>query len=179
MTPVWISSSITFSPARPCRDSLGSFCPEREGKTPRSPNLPGGFWMGSEKAAPSGRKGSIDCARRSDGLRAEETFFDPQVLVRGQSALYSLLSMASLAYAPASFTFNTFTHPGLTSLGHMMKFADDGEANPFLGFFKTGQRRFYPSGDRPLWEFPLRPRTSCPGRLPWRGSSKRPPPGST
>ncbi len=56
--------------------------------------------------------------------------------MRGQSALYSLLSMASLAYAPASFTFNTFTHPGLTSLGHMVEFADDGEANPFLGFFQ-------------------------------------------
>lgn len=69
-------------------------------------------------------------------LRGEQTFYDPEVLVRGQSALYNLLTMASLAYSPASFTFNTFSHPGLASLHDMLKFADDGEANPFLGFFQ-------------------------------------------
>jgi anaerobic magnesium-protoporphyrin IX monomethyl ester cyclase len=75
-------------------------------------------------------------ARLVDELRAEQTFYDPEVLVRGQSALYDLLTMASLAYSPASFTFNTFTHPGLASLHDMLEFADDGEANPFLGFFQ-------------------------------------------
>jgi anaerobic magnesium-protoporphyrin IX monomethyl ester cyclase len=69
-------------------------------------------------------------------LRGEETFYDPAVLVHDQSTLYKLLNMASLAYSPASFTFNTFTHPGLTSLGHMLDFADNEEANPFLDFFQ-------------------------------------------
>jgi anaerobic magnesium-protoporphyrin IX monomethyl ester cyclase len=74
--------------------------------------------------------------RLVDELRGEETFYDPAVLVQDQSALYNLLAMASLAYSPASFTFNTFTHPGLTSLHHMLEFAANGEANPFLHFFR-------------------------------------------
>jgi anaerobic magnesium-protoporphyrin IX monomethyl ester cyclase len=84
--------------------------------------------------------------RLVDELRGEETFYDPAVLVQDQSALYSLLAMASLAYSPASFTFNTFTHPGLTSLHDMLEFADNEEANPFLDFFRDRLNKILTQG---------------------------------
>jgi anaerobic magnesium-protoporphyrin IX monomethyl ester cyclase len=81
-----------------------------------------------------------------ESIRGEASFYDPATLVHSQSTLYRLLAMASLAYWPVSFTFNTFTHPGLASLHHMLEFAEDEEANPFLGFFPSRVQKVLTEG---------------------------------
>lgn len=104
-------------------------------------------------------------ARFVADLREERTFYDPAVLVRAQSALYHLLTMASLAYTPASFTFNTFTHPGLTSLRHMIEFADDGEANPFLNFFQNRTKTLLAEWEASLVGISITTSHQLPGAL--------------
>ena len=91
---------------------------------------------GIKKNRASWEKKVESLPRLMDEIRGEQTFYDPAVLVHDQSALYTLLAMASLAYSPASFTFNTFTHPGLTCLHDMLEFADSEGTNPFLSFFR-------------------------------------------
>ncbi len=56
------SRLLRQSPSHP-RDPVETprcrFVRKERGRRPDLPNLPSGFWMGSEEAAPSGRKGSI------------------------------------------------------------------------------------------------------------------------
>jgi|GEM_PF-284231 len=70
-------------------------------------------------------------------LRDPASFYDPEICIRTQRDLYDLLQLASLAYYPVSFTFNTFAHPGLTDFPHMIRFCDDPQGNPFLAFYTT------------------------------------------
>lgn len=75
--------------------------------------------------------------RRSiDDLRQEAGFFDPDRCIRAQTNLYRLLRMASLAWFPTSFTFNTFQHPAAEAYAGMLQFCDDRQANPFLDFYE-------------------------------------------
>ncbi len=70
-----------------------------------------------------------------DLLRHEHHFFHPVTCIRAQSDLYHLLNLASLAYYPLSFTFNTFHAPDIHDFSTLLLFLDDPERNPFLTFY--------------------------------------------
>ena len=69
------------------------------------------------------------------GLRGESAFYEPGSCIQAQSSLYDLLKLASLAYYPTAFTFNTFTDDTIRDLPELLRFCDDVDANPFLRFY--------------------------------------------
>lgn len=71
-----------------------------------------------------------------EDLRSESAFYEPERAIRAQRALYSLLRLASAAYYPLSFTFNTCTNPAVSDLSLMLRFCDDRERNPFIEFYE-------------------------------------------
>ncbi|MCP4669324.1 MAG: hypothetical protein GY849_23580, partial [Deltaproteobacteria bacterium] len=68
-------------------------------------------------------------------LKGETAFYEPGSCILAQSGLYNLLRLASLAYYPATFTFNTFTNNTINNLSGLLRFCDDVHANPFLTFY--------------------------------------------
>jgi anaerobic magnesium-protoporphyrin IX monomethyl ester cyclase len=72
-----------------------------------------------------------------ESMRSETGFYQPETCIRDQADLYGMLSLASLAYYPTSFTFNTFSNPAIEDFGGMIRFCDDKRTNPFLKSFAT------------------------------------------
>jgi anaerobic magnesium-protoporphyrin IX monomethyl ester cyclase len=74
-------------------------------------------------------------------MRQDELFYQPEACVRAQSDLYDLLGLASLAYYPISFTFNTFSNNSITDFSRLLELCDDPISNPFLRFYSEALPR--------------------------------------
>ena len=72
-----------------------------------------------------------------ESMRSETGFYQPETCIRDQTDLYDLLKLASLAYYPTAFTFNTFSNPTIDDFNSMVRFCDDERTNPFLKSFAT------------------------------------------
>jgi GNAT superfamily N-acetyltransferase len=72
-----------------------------------------------------------------DSMRSGTGFYQPETCIRDQADLYDMLSLASLAYYPTVFTFNTFSNPAIEDFDSMIRFCDDKRTNPFLKSFGT------------------------------------------
>ena len=72
-----------------------------------------------------------------ESMRSETGFYEPVTCIRDQGDLYDMLSLASLAYYPTAFTFNTFSNPAIEDFDSMIRFCDDKRTNPFLKSFET------------------------------------------
>ena len=72
-----------------------------------------------------------------ESMRSEAGFYEPETCIRDQADLYEMLSLASLAYYPTTFTFNTFSNPAIEDFDGMIRFCDDKRSNPFLKSFAT------------------------------------------
>jgi anaerobic magnesium-protoporphyrin IX monomethyl ester cyclase len=72
-----------------------------------------------------------------ESMRSETGFYQPETCIREQADLYDMLGLASLAYYPTSFTFNTFSNPAIEDFDGMIRFCDDKRTNPFLRSFAT------------------------------------------
>jgi len=72
-----------------------------------------------------------------ESMRSESGFYEPETCIRDQADLYDMLSLASLAYYPTAFTFNTFSNPAIEDFDSMVRFCDDETINPFLESFAT------------------------------------------
>lgn len=70
-----------------------------------------------------------------DTMRRGIDFYQPDTCIRAQNDLYDLLKLASLAYYPAAFTFNTFSNGTISGFPLMLQFCDDIDMNPFLKFY--------------------------------------------
>ncbi len=68
-------------------------------------------------------------------LKGEAAFYEPEFCIQAQNSLYDLLRLASLAFYPTAFTFNTFANNTISDLPRLLRFCDDVEANPFLKFY--------------------------------------------
>ncbi|HDZ24362.1 MAG TPA: hypothetical protein ENH70_07480, partial [Desulfobacteraceae bacterium] len=72
-----------------------------------------------------------------ESMRSESGFYEPETCIRDQADLYDMLSLASLAYYPTAFTFNTFSNPAIEDFDSMIRFCDDKRTNPFIKSFET------------------------------------------
>jgi len=70
-----------------------------------------------------------------DLFRSEESFFDPDTLVRAQRDVYGILRMVSLAHWPLRMTFNKYFHQ-IDSFPAMVDHCDDQTNNLFLPFYE-------------------------------------------
>lgn len=68
-------------------------------------------------------------------LRSKEAFYDPSSCVAAQEGIYSLLRMASAAFHPVSFTFNTFSNPAIKDFEDLLRHCGDPKSNPFIPFY--------------------------------------------
>jgi GNAT superfamily N-acetyltransferase len=68
-------------------------------------------------------------------LRSKEAFYDPASCIAAQDGIYSLLRMASAAFHPVSFTFNTFSNPAVKDFRELLRHCRDPESNPFISFY--------------------------------------------
>lgn len=71
------------------------------------------------------------------GMREEAIFYDPTACIRAQKDIYACLRLASLAYFPSSFTFNTFSNPTLLDFSSLLRFCEDPLTNPFVEFLSA------------------------------------------
>ncbi len=72
-----------------------------------------------------------------ESMRSETGFYQPETCIRDQADLYDILRLASLAYYPTTFTFNTFSNPAIEDFEGMIRFCDDKRTNPFIKSFET------------------------------------------
>ncbi|RJR25133.1 MAG: radical SAM protein [Desulfobacteraceae bacterium] len=69
-------------------------------------------------------------------LKRESSFYNPNTCIFSQEGLYALLRLASLAFFPASFTFNTFANPHIKDFDTLLAYCEDKDTNPFLSFYQ-------------------------------------------